>query len=59
MSPTSRPRHTDTSEKGLEALIVESLVSEAGYVPGKPGDFDREHGVDWPTLLGFLQATQP
>ena len=42
MSPTSEPRHTDTSEKGLEALIVESLISEAGYVPGKPGDFDRE-----------------
>ena len=25
---------TDTSEKGLETLIVESLVNEAGYQPG-------------------------
>jgi hypothetical protein len=25
---------TDTSEKGLESLIVESLVKEAGYVQG-------------------------
>ncbi len=25
---------TDTSEKGLETLIVESLVNEAGYVQG-------------------------
>jgi len=56
MPPTP---HTDTSEKGLETLILESLVSEAGYVLGDAKDFDREHGVDWPTLLGFLQATQP
>lgn len=26
---------TDTSEKGLETLIVDSLVNEAGYVPGR------------------------
>ena len=26
---------TDTSEKGLETLIVESLVNEAGYQPGE------------------------
>jgi type I restriction enzyme R subunit len=51
--------HTDTSEKGLETLIVESLVSDAGYTRGNAADFDREHGVDWPTLLGFLKATQP
>jgi type I restriction enzyme R subunit len=51
--------HTDTSEKGLEALIVESLVNEAGYARGSAADFDREHCVDWPMLLGFLKATQP
>ncbi len=50
---------TDTSEKGLEALICDSLVREAGYALGKPQDFDREHCVDWPTLLAFLKATQP
>jgi type I restriction enzyme R subunit len=51
--------HTDTSEKGLESLIVESLVNEAGYKRGNAADFDRNHCVDWPTLLGFLKTTQP
>ncbi len=27
---------TDTSEKGLESLIVKSLIEEAGYLPGRP-----------------------
>lgn len=49
----------DTSEHGLESLIVESLVNEAGYARGNAADFDREHCVDWPTLLTFLKATQP
>ena len=26
---------TDTSEKGLEALIVSSLINEAGYITGE------------------------
>ena len=30
---------TDTSEKGLEALIVESLVTRAGYVLGRSEDY--------------------
>ena len=34
---------TDTSEKGLETLIVESLVEEAGYQPGRSQDYDRDH----------------
>ncbi len=50
---------TDTTEKGLEALIVRSLIDEAGYLPGDPGDYDREHGVDLSHLIAFLQATQP
>jgi type I restriction enzyme R subunit len=50
---------TDTSEKGLETLIVESLVSEAGYKQGVPTDYDRDHAVDLPKLLAFLSATQP
>ncbi|MCX5690274.1 MAG: hypothetical protein NTV94_10925, partial [Planctomycetota bacterium] len=50
---------TDTTEKGLESLIVQSLVNEAGYVLGDAADFDRDHSVDWPKLLGFFQATQP
>ncbi len=49
---------TDTSEKGLETLIVESLVNEAGYVQGTSEDFDREHAVDLEKLISFLIATQ-
>lgn len=50
---------TDTSEKGLESIIVASLVDEAGYFQGDPQDFDREHAVDLAKLLQFLSATQP
>ncbi|KIX11664.1 type I restriction endonuclease subunit R [Dethiosulfatarculus sandiegensis] len=50
---------TDTSEKGLETLIVASLVNEAGYVQGNPQDYDREHAVDLAKLLEFLEITQP
>ena len=49
---------TDTTEKGLESIIVASLVKEAGYVQGDPQDYDREHGVDLVQLLQFLAATQ-
>lgn len=50
---------TDTSEKGLEALIVRSLIAEAGYAAGNPKDYDRDHAVDVNKLLAFLDATQP
>jgi type I restriction enzyme, R subunit len=50
---------TDTSEGGLEALITNSLVSEAKYLQGDPNDYDREHCVDFKRLLEFLEATQP
>jgi type I restriction enzyme R subunit len=50
---------TDTSEKGLESLIVSSLIEDAGYVAGDPKDYDREHSVDVAKLITFLKATQP
>ncbi len=50
---------TDTSEKGLEALIVASLVNEAGYQEGRNEDYDRDHAVDLARLTAFVQATQP
>jgi len=50
---------TDTTEKGLETLIVRSLIKDAGYLPGDPADYDREHGVDLAHLVAFLRATQP
>ena len=73
---------TDTSEKGLELLIVRSLTGltdeqilnkpgtvltaeggggygGAGYVLGRTEDYDRDHAVDLPKLLTFLQSSQP
>lgn len=52
---------TDTSEKGLEALIVTTMtdqVTEIGYVEGDPTDYDREHAVDLVKLMEFLNETQ-
>ena len=49
---------TDTSEKGLEALIVGDLT-EAGWILGDPKDYDREHAVDLAQLRAFLADTQP
>jgi type I restriction enzyme R subunit len=50
---------SDTSESGVESLIVRSLVDEAGYLPGKSGDFDKDHAVDLAKLIAFIEATQP
>ena len=50
---------TDTSEHGLESIIVKSLVDDAGYVQGNPKDYDREHALDWVQLQRFLEVTQP
>lgn len=50
---------TDTSEKGLETLIVESLVNDAGYVQGSNADYSREHVIDLGKLRTFLEDTQP
>lgn len=49
---------TDTSEKGLEALIVSSLL-QSGYLASSPQDYDREYAVDLTKLLDFLNSTQP
>ncbi|MDY0177121.1 MAG: type I restriction endonuclease subunit R [Lentisphaeria bacterium] len=50
---------TDTTEKGLESLIVASLVNEAGYIQGDPHDYDRKYAVDLAKLRQFLATTQP
>ena len=49
---------TDTTEKGLEALITNSLTNN-GWLPGDPQDYERPHCVDLKHLSAFLQATQP
>ncbi|MCP5515617.1 MAG: type I restriction endonuclease subunit R, partial [Spirochaetales bacterium] len=52
--------HTsDMSEKGLETVIAESLVNDAGYIKGNPKDYDREHAIDLVQLIEFIRETQP
>jgi type I restriction enzyme R subunit len=50
---------TDTSEKQLENIIVNSLVNDAQYVPGRNDDYLKEYALDLAKLLEFLNTTQP
>src|SRR5437660_4770357 len=50
---------SDTSEKGLEAIIEKSLVEEAGYLTGIPTEYERAYCLDMHHLMAFLRATQP
>jgi type I site-specific restriction-modification system R (restriction) subunit len=50
---------TDTTEKGLEALIEQTLMLEAGYEAGNPNEYNREYAVDLTKLAAFIQKTQP
>ena len=50
---------SDTSEKGLETIICDSLINDAGYVQGDAKDFDREHAIDLVKLIDFVKETQP
>ena len=44
---------TDTTEKGLEALITTSLTNN-GWLPGDPQDYERAHCVDLRSGSGNL-----
>jgi type I restriction enzyme, R subunit len=48
---------TDTSERGLETLIVSDMTS-ADWITGEPSGYDREHAVDLAQLRAFLLVTQ-
>jgi type I restriction enzyme, R subunit len=51
---------TDTSEQGLEALIVASMVAPSGgWIAGRPEDYNREFAVDVEQLRAFLNTTEP
>jgi type I restriction enzyme R subunit len=49
----------DTSEKGLEKIIVDSLINDNGYLAGNPNDYVKENAVDLTKLTEFIQCTQP
>ena len=51
---------SDTSELGLEALIVKQMTApENGWLQGNPHDYEREYAVDLAQLGAFFQETQP
>jgi type I restriction enzyme, R subunit len=50
---------TDTSEKGLEALIVSDMTTDDGLIAGNPNDYERSYAVDLVQLRAFIAATQP
>lgn len=49
----------DTTEKGLENIIYQSLIQDAKYFPGNPTDYNPTYCLDIPKLSQFLQSTQP
>jgi type I restriction enzyme R subunit len=49
---------TDTSEKGLESLIVADMVA-ADWLAGEAKNYDRDYCVDLTHLRAFVEATQP
>jgi type I restriction enzyme R subunit len=49
---------SDTSESGLESLILNGLV-DRGWIAGNPKDYDRTFCLDLSHLRAFVQETQP
>jgi type I restriction enzyme R subunit len=51
-------KKTDTSETGLESLIVRDMLAR-GWLPSSSQDYDRSYCVDVAHLQAFVLATQP
>ena len=49
---------TDTSEAGLESIIVNGLIG-CGWIAGGPKDYDRTYCIDLAQFRAFILATQP
>lgn len=49
----------DTSEKGLEKIIADSLINDNGYLVGNPSDYVKDNAVDLIKLTEFIKSTQP
>lgn len=52
-------RNTDTSETGLQKLIIKKLVEEQGYIQTKSNDFDKEFCINKKQLMEFIRISQP
>jgi type I restriction enzyme R subunit len=50
---------SDTSEKGLEAIIENSLIEQALYRQAYPNDYDRDLCLNKRLLFEFIKETQP
>ncbi len=50
---------TNTTESGLESLIVKWLVTQNHYEQGNSHDYNTEYAVDTVRLFRFLKDTQP
>lgn len=53
------PAFTNTSENGLETLIVKWLLEQNGYEEGANSDYNTEYAIDETRLFRFLKDTQP
>lgn len=49
---------TNTSEGGLESLIVKWLGEHDGYEQRQSSDFDTEYAIDTPRLFRFLKDSK-
>ena len=49
---------TNIKENGFETLIVQSLVSDAGYEEGVTTEYNKDYAIDEGRLFRFLQSTQ-
>ncbi len=50
---------SNTSEIGLETLIVEHLRDNNNYEQGTSSDYNNDYALDTARVVAYLQATQP
>lgn len=51
--------HTDTSEHGLESIMVNYLRDRQGYEEGTSADYNKEYSLDDKRVERFIRDTQP
>jgi type I restriction enzyme R subunit len=56
--PRSSSMPSDTTEKGLEALLVDGLCAQ-GWTKGRPEDYAAPFALDLVQLSKFIEGTQP